>query len=162
MSPNQQLITWLNSVHAIELSLAQTLQNHANDAKDLPEFQERIALHIADTRRHADLVEQCLALLGEKPSMVKSALGSVMGMLQGPSTGLFHDELMKNAIMDFAAENLEIASYRALVTAAEALGQTEIAEICREILAEEEEMAMWLEARIPEITQMMLEQVARS
>jgi ferritin-like metal-binding protein YciE len=162
MSPTQQLVTWLNSVHAIELSLAQTLQNHANDARDLPEISVRIAGHVAETRRHAELVERCLALLGEKPSMMKSTLGNLMGMMQAPSTGVFHDELMKNALMDFAAENLEIASYRALIAAADELGQPDIAEICRGILIEEEAMAEWLEEQIPTITHLMLQQVAQA
>jgi ferritin-like metal-binding protein YciE len=162
MSPTQQLVTWLNSVHAIELSLAQTLQNHANDARDLPEISVRIASHVAETRRHADLVERCLALLGEKPAMVKSTLGNLMGMMQAPSTGVFRDELMKNALMDFAAENLEIASYRALIAAADELGQPDIAEICRGILIEEEAMAEWLEEQIPTITRLMLQQVTQA
>jgi ferritin-like metal-binding protein YciE len=162
MSPIQQLVTWLNDVLAIELSLAQTMQNHANDARDLPDVAARIAAHVVETRRHAELVERCLALLGEKPSMMKSAMGNVMGMVQGPSTGMFRDELMKNALMDYAAEHLEIASYRALIAAAEELGQPDIAEICRAILAEEEAMAEWLEEQVPVITRLMLEEVART
>lgn len=162
MSPTQQLVTWLDDVHAIELSLAQTLQNHANDARDLPDVSVRIAAHIVETRRHAELVERCLALLGEKPSLMKSAMGNVMGMMQGPSTGMVRDELMKNALMDYAAEHLEIASYRALIAAAEELGQREVAEICRAILAEEESMATWLEEQIPALTRLMLEEVART
>jgi ferritin-like metal-binding protein YciE len=161
MSTTQQFVTWLNSVHAIELSLAQTLQNHARDAEDVPELRDGISQHIAETRRHAELVERCLAILGEKPSMVKSAMGSLMGMVQGPSTGMFHDELMKNALSDYTAEHLEIASYRALIAAAEALQQPEIAAICREILKDEEAMAAWLQEKIPAITLLMLEQVAQ-
>lgn len=161
MSPTQQLVTWLNSVHAIELSLAPTLENHANDATELPEMQERIAAHLAETRRHADLVERCLAMLGEKPSLVKSAMGNMMGMLQAPSTGMFRDELMKNTLMDYAAEHLEIASYEALITAADALDHPEIARICRDILEEERAMAQWLEAQIPTITHLTLQQLAR-
>jgi ferritin-like metal-binding protein YciE len=82
--------------------------------------------------------------------------------MQGPSTGMFRDELMKNALMDYAAEHLEIASYRALIAAAEELGHRDIAVICRSILAEEEAMAEWLAEQVPVITRLMLEEVART
>lgn len=160
MSPKDQLTTWLNSAYSMEKSLIQVLENHAKDAKDLPDVRHRDEQHIQETRRHAELVEQCLALLDEKPSTMKSAMGNVMGMVQGASTGMHRDELVKNFLSDFAAEQFEIACYRSLIAAAEELDQPEIARICGEILRDEERMAEWLEERIPEVTRMHLQQVA--
>jgi ferritin-like metal-binding protein YciE len=160
MTANEQFIAWLNSAHSMEISLAKVLENHAKDAKEFPEIQQRIQQHLGETQRHAKRVEECLNILGEKPSTTKSIFGNITGMVQSVSTGMFRDELVKNFLSDYAAENFEIACYRSLATGAETLGQRAIGVICEEILMEEEAMAQWLEDRIPEVTRMMLHQDA--
>lgn len=97
-------------------------------------------------------------MLGEKPSTIKSAMGNVMGMVQGASSGMFRDELVKNVLSDYASEHFEIACYRSLISAAEELNRPEIAEICGEILEEEEAMAAWLEEQIEGVTHTVLHQ----
>ena len=158
MTANEQFITWLNSAHSMEISLAKVLENHASDAKDHPEIRQRIEQHLNETRRHARRVEDCLLLLGEKPSTTKSLIGNITGMVQGASTGMFRDEIVKNFLSDYGAEHFEIACYRSLIAAAEDLGKPEIVVICEEILMEEESMAQWIEEKIPEVTRMMLHQ----
>lgn len=158
MTATEQLVTWLNSAHSMEISLAKVLDNHASDAKDHPEIRQRIEQHRDETQRHARRVEDCLALLGEKPSTTKSLIGNITGMVQGASTGMFRDEIVKNFLSDYGAEHFEIACYRSLVAAAEDLGKPEIVVICEEILMEEEAMAEWIETKIPEVTRMMLHQ----
>lgn len=162
MTQLEQLTTWLNSAYAMEMSLEKVLENHAKDAKDHPRMRNRIEEHIIETRGHADRVAGCLEKLGTKPSAIKAAMGNVMGMVQGASTGMFRDELVKNVLADYASEHFEIACYRSLVAAAEAAEQPEIAEICSEILEEEEAMAAWLEEQIDEITRMVLTQQAHA
>ena len=162
MSPTEQFTAWLNSAHAMEVSLAQVLENHAKDAKEFPEIQQRIQQHLEETRRHAKRVEDCWNLLDEKVSTTKSIVGNVTGMVQGMATGMFRDELVKNFLRDYAAEHFEIASYRSLVSAAQDLNHPEIAVICEEILMEEESMADWIEAKIPDVTRMMLQQNAHA
>jgi ferritin-like metal-binding protein YciE len=158
--PNEQLTTWLNSAYSMEQNLAQVLENHAKDAKDFPGIQSRIEQHLHETRRHADRVKQALRQLGEEPSSIKSMIGNITGMVHGASTGAFNDELVKNALADYASEHFEIASYRSLIAAAEELGQTEIATLCRENLRDEETMAAWLEENIPSITHTFLQRQA--
>jgi ferritin-like metal-binding protein YciE len=162
MNATEQFAAWLNSAHAMEVNLAKVLENHASDAKHQPEIQQRITQHLEETRRHAKRVEECLNLLGEKVSTTKSIIGNITGMVQGMSTGVFRDELIKNFLSDYAAEHFEIASYRSLVAAAQELGQPAIAVICEEILMEEEAMAEWIEQRIPEVTRMMLHHEAHA
>jgi ferritin-like metal-binding protein YciE len=162
MSNKEQLIKWLNSAYSMEQNLTKVLENHAKDAKDFPEIRQRDEQHIEETRRHAERVKQCLAILGEKPSTIKSAMGNIMGAVQGAATGMFRDEIVKNFLSDYAAEHFEIACYRSLIVAAEELGQAEIAQVCREILREEEAMAQWLEERIPSVTRMTLQQAAHA
>lgn len=162
MSQKEQLITWLNSAYSMEKNLVQVLENHAKDAHDHPEMRQRIEQHLEETRRHAERVKECLAALDEKPSKMKAAMSNVMGSVQGASTGMFRDELVKNFLSDYSTEHFEIACYRSLIAAAEEERQPEIARICGEILQEEEAMARWLEEQIPEVTRMTLHQAAHA
>ncbi len=157
MPHHKQIISWLNDAHSMERSLVNVLENHRKDAAEFPDMRTRLEQHLDETRRHVEMVEECLRQLGEKPSMSKGMMGAVMGKVQGVATGMFRDEMIKNALADYSAEHLEIASYRSLIAAAEELGLSDVARICSEILRDEEAMAGWLEERIPEITRLTLQ-----
>jgi ferritin-like metal-binding protein YciE len=160
MTPQDQLIAWLNDAYSMERSLAKVLETHIAGAAEFPEIQSRLQQHLIETRGHADQVAACLAQLGGKPSMTKGAFGTMMGTVEGAATGVFRDALLKSFLMDYAAEHMEIASYEALVAAANELGLPEIAAACEAILADETSMAAWLEQCIPEVTAMSLRELA--
>jgi ferritin-like metal-binding protein YciE len=160
MTTRETLLNWLNDAHAMEKGLIEVLENHAQDAEDYPNIKAKIEQHLEKTRRHADLVEECIQRLGGDISALKTAVGKLSGWFQGRSTGAAGDELVKNAISDYAAEHFEIASYEALVAAAEALGEEVVARVCLEILADEKEMAHWLEQNLPGTIQEHLQQQA--
>jgi ferritin-like metal-binding protein YciE len=157
MEPLEQIIVWLKDAHAMEQSLESVLQRHIADAQDLPAIRERLKDHLEETRGHAARVRDCLAKLGEQPSAIKSTAGSVFGMMQGMSSAVFADELVKNALADHAMEHFEIACYVSLLAAAEDAGLEDVANAAREILAEEEAMAEWLRAQIPQLTRLHLD-----
>ncbi|HEX6903731.1 MAG TPA: ferritin-like domain-containing protein [Thermoanaerobaculia bacterium] len=158
--PRETLIGWLNDAYAMEKGLVQVLENHANDVKDRPEMYRKIAEHLEKTKMHAERVRDCVERLGGSTSTVKTTLGAVSGFFQGRSTGASPDELVKNALADYASEHLEIASYRALIVAARALGEQDVVRICEDILRDEEDMARWLEQSLPTVVQEYLGQHA--
>lgn len=159
--PRETLLSWLNDAYSMERGLVQVLENHANDVRDKnPEAFQKITEHLEKTRMHADRVEQCIARLGGSTSSVKTAMGTIAGFFQGRSTGAAPDELVKNALSDYAAEHFEIACYRALIAGARALGLNDVVQICEEILRDEEDMARWLERQLPLMVQDYLGQTA--
>jgi ferritin-like metal-binding protein YciE len=150
------VVAWLRDAYAMEKALVPVLENHAKDAERHPEVRSRLEQHTVETRRHAELVEQCLRQVGQEPSAVKNTVAKVMGTIQSVATGAFKDEEVKNALQDYATENFEIACYRALIEAARATQQTEIVRVCEQILKEEEAMARFLEQKLPTTVQDML------
>lgn len=158
--PKETLLSWLNDAYAMEKGLVQVLENHAADVKDRPEMYRKISEHLEKTRMHAQRVEQCVERLGGSVSTVKTALGTVAGFIHGRTTEVAPDEIIKNALSDYAAEHLEIASYKALIVAARSLGETEVARVCEEILRDEEDMAHWLDQNLPIAVQEYLGQHA--
>ena len=158
MATRELLVTWLNDAYSMEKSLVPVLKNHAKDAEEYPEVRERDEQHLEETKRHVELVEQCLERLGEKPSGAKSALGSVFGRMQAMSTEPFKDEMMKNFLADYATEQFEIASYKSLIAIARHMGEEEIASTCEEILADEERMADWLDRNMARAVETTIKQ----
>lgn len=47
------------------------------------------------------------------------------------------------------AENFEIASYKALIAAAQQVGANDVVQVCERILRDEEDMARFLEQNLP-------------
>ena len=160
MDPNEQLITWLRDAHAMEHSRAGVLERHAHAARELPATREQFERHLHQAREHATRIEECLSQLGATPSAVKALAGDFMGAMQGMSTAVFQDELIKNALADYAMAHFEMGCYSSIIAAAEEAGHIEIARTCGEILREEVRMANWLEEQIPELTRRHLERAA--
>lgn len=117
---------------------------------------DRIRRHIDETQTHLNRIEQCLTQLGTTPSAVKTAMGSVFGTVQSVMTGMFSDEMIKNALGDYGAEQFEVAAYTALVAAADELGEDEIARLCEQNLRDDQLMAAWLEQQIPTVVAQMI------
>jgi ferritin-like metal-binding protein YciE len=161
MAHQETLIAWLNDAYAMENNLIQTLENHAKDAKDHPQMRAKIEEHLQATRRHADMVKGCVERLGSSTSAIKTGISHLVSAVQGIGTGAASDELVKNTLSDYAAEYFEIACYTSLITAAQSLGETEVARICQQILRDEQDMARWLEQQIPTVTQEFLNIQAR-
>ncbi|HEX2165982.1 MAG TPA: DUF892 family protein, partial [Longimicrobiales bacterium] len=150
LSPaEERLLAWLNDAYALERAQIPILENHADDAKTQPHVRAKDLQHLERTKQHVRMVGRCIRLLGSKPSKVKTAIGRVSGAVNSLSTEAFDDEVVRNFLADFASENLEIASYSAIIVAARDAGHYEIASICEEILADEEEMVDWLRANLP-------------
>jgi ferritin-like metal-binding protein YciE len=151
-------IQWLNDAYSMELALVPVLENHAKDLETQGQDSARIRQHITETQRHADVLKECITRAGGSVSALKAGLGKAIGAVQSVSTGAFPDELIKNALADFAAEHFEIACYTSLIAAAEAQSDTQTATACRSILQDEISMAEYLKAQIPLITTQMLNQ----
>jgi ferritin-like metal-binding protein YciE len=147
-----QLAAWLDDAYAMESGLVTILQNHAAHLDPvMPSAAQRLREHIAETRTHATRLEQCLAALGRKPSTIKSTISSAIGAVEGASTALFKDHVIKDVLADYASEQFEVACYTAMMAAATRLGFSEITRLCALNLAEDQAMATWLIDKVPTV-----------
>jgi ferritin-like metal-binding protein YciE len=159
MTGKDLLIVWLNDAHGMENALIQVLEHQIKDAKDYPQVQPKLEQHLEQTRRHAQMVKDCIQTLGGHTSTVKTGMATLLGQMQALSTGAAKDEMVKNALADYAAENFEVASYTALVSAAQELNEQKTATECQQILQEDEEMARWIQQNLPTLVQQTLQRV---
>ncbi len=72
MTGKDLLIAWLNDAHGMENALIQILEHQIKDAKDYPQVQSKLEQHLEQTRRHAQMVKDCIERLGGKTSTVKT------------------------------------------------------------------------------------------
>lgn len=150
------LLKWLRDAHAMEGSAESILSKQVSRFKEYPRVHQRIVDHLDETRRQQARLEDCIKSLGGDTSTLKEMVGKVSGSMQVFMAVGSEDEIIKASIANYQFECMEIASYRSLIAAAEVYGEAEIARICREILAEEEEMASWLDNHIAEVTRAYL------
>jgi ferritin-like metal-binding protein YciE len=151
-SATDQLVAWLDDAHAMESGLIAILQNHASHFGDrMPEAARALQQHVVETQQHVQRLQECLRMLNSSPSGVKSTLSSLMGWFEGATTAVFRDQLVKDALADYASEQFEVACYTALVSAATQLGYPEVARLCAQNLEEDSRMATWVLQQLPGI-----------
>jgi ferritin-like metal-binding protein YciE len=155
------LSTWLKDAYAMEQGIEEILEKQIGQFDEMPEAQAKVRQHLELTRDQAERVRGCVEMLGDDVSRVKSGMANVLGAVQGMSTGMANDKMVKNVMGNYAIEHFEIASYRILATAAREMGHEDIAMICDGIMREEQEMAQWLEQSLPLVTRTHLQQVVR-
>lgn len=160
MAHNDLILSWLNDAYAMERSIVEVLQRQIPDAKKFPDVQAKIRQHLDATKHHAELDKQCIERLGGSTSALKSGMATLGGAMQGMAAKFADDKLVKAALQDYSTEHMEIASYRALITAAEEAGDQETVRVCQEILRDEEEMAQWLAQNLPTLVREVYRQMA--
>lgn len=152
----ERLIEWLRDAHAMEAQAEIMLKKQASRIEHYPELKARIEQHIGETQNQARLIEGCLQRYDKSYSGFKDLGGKMMAMGQAMGGMMLNDEIVKGALMGYVFENLEIASYRVLIAAAQAVGDQQTQEVCERILVEEIAMADWLRDHLAELTQAYL------
>jgi ferritin-like metal-binding protein YciE len=120
---------------------------------DYPEMKARLARHHTESQEQARRLESILQRHGTAPSTAKNAVSSVMGNVAAALHAPAPDEILKNTFANFAFEHQEIAAYTSLIAMAEQVGDTASVAILHQSLAEEQDMAAFIEQAIVPTTQ---------
>lgn len=150
--PQENLMDWLRDAHAMEQQAEQMLKAQAARIEHYPQLKARIEQHLEETLGQQRLVESCIERLGGSPSIIKDAMGKMAAFGQAMGGMTTSDEIVKGAMASYVFENLEIATYTALLGAAKTVGDVETQRVCEQILPQEQAMADWLLAHLPELT----------
>lgn len=155
-----KLVQYLNEAYGKEKELETALQAHIGMTTRAA-YKKRLRQHLTETKRHAREVERRLKQLGgARRTLATGAAAQIVGRASAAAEGTLHairgtgkqEEMLKNAKTEYADEHEEIATYTALETLAEALGDSDTAKLARAIRREEQRMASFLERQIPVLT----------
>ena len=142
---NSSLNQWLRDAHAVEAEAASVLATQAPRMQDYPDLKTRFELHLRETQAQAQKLEAYLERR-RRPAGVSPKPDS-----DDADEPMDRDEMLKFATNFYVSKYREIAAYRVLLAAAEAVEDSEIAELCEEMLWLEDAMAAWLRVKLPEL-----------
>jgi len=133
---------YLEDAIAAEKSFETQLQGFAKEGDDSV-AQAAFHQHALETKQQYERLTARLEALGGSTSTAKSFLAHIFGL--SPKTAQIGHEkeerTTQNLMMAYAVENSEIAMYEALITVAEAAGDTQTAALARQIQQEEKATA---------------------
>jgi len=155
-----KLVQYLNEAYGKEKELETALEAHIAMTTRAP-YKKRLQQHLRETKAHARTVERRIKQLGGHAEIiaapggtaVATAASKMLAAAKGPLHALRgtgdEEKMLKNAKTQFSEEAEEIATYTAIETLADSVGDRETAKIARGIRREEERMASFLERQIP-------------
>lgn len=153
----EHLLDWLRDAHAMEEQAETMLKSQISRLEHYPEVRRKMQEHLEETKRQAQLIRECITRLDGDTSTVKDTVAKVVAAAQGLSGIFVGDEVIKGALASYAFEQMEIASYRILIAAADAVGDATTSAICTQILREEEAMAEWIDENVPALVRKYLQ-----
>jgi len=150
-----KLVQYLSEAYGKERELETALEAHAT-MTTRPPYRKRLKQHPKETKAHAKALERRIKKLGGGGQLTQTAVGKAMAAAKGPlhaARGSGEEEkMLKNAKTEYFNEHEEIATYLAIETLAEKVGDRETAKLAKGIRREEERMAKFLERQIKTLT----------
>ncbi len=132
----EQLDKYLSDAHAIEVQAIQLLEK-GPELAGTSELAAAYEDHLAQTRRHEQLVDERLRSHGESPSKIKDAALRLGALNWGTFFAAQPDTPAKLAAFAYAFEHLEIGAYELLSRVAQRAGDRETKVMAAEILDQE-------------------------
>jgi ferritin-like metal-binding protein YciE len=161
-----KLVQYLNEAYGKEKELETALEAHIAMTSRAP-YKKRLQQHLKETKSHAREVERRIKKLGGTADGIGARAAGAAGTVQSAakkaaalSKGPLHavrgtsepEKELKNAKTEYSEEAEEIATYTAIETLAETVGDKDTAKLARTIRREEERMATYLAKLIPQLT----------
>ena len=127
-----KLVQYLGEAYGKERELETSLQAHIAMTTRAP-YAKRLKEHLRETKRHAKAVEKRIKQLGGGAQKTQTAVGKVMAAAKGPLHAVRgsgeQEKMLKNAKTEYFNEHEEIATYLAIETLAEKVGDRETAKL---------------------------------
>jgi len=164
-----KLVQYLNEANAKEKELEAALAAHIamSEMADRKPYKKKLQEHLRETKSHSKQLERRIKKLGGAGSVTETVVataaktaGNLRGQAVSAAKGPLHmvrgtspeEKLLKNAKTEYWNEHEEIATYMAIETLADEVGDKETAKLARDIRRDEEKMARYLERLIPTLT----------
>ena len=152
MSPKDILLLFLSHAYAAEIATIFDMERYMQNMEFFEEVKEKFEEHVEKSRSHSRMIEQCIRRLeGNADILAATSIDENEEIEMDP------DLTLRNIMDAYASEHREMALYNILITAAQELGDPETADIGRDILQDEVEMASWLNDQLPTLVQKFIQ-----
>ncbi len=165
-----KIVELLNEAYGKEQQLTVALEQHLQ-ATTRPDYEKRLTDHLKETKAHAKAVSKRITQLGGTPAEVslpgpegvskaaqgmqdmlakaKAAAQAPLDVVRGAGE---QARMVHNARVELEEEAHEIATYTVIDSLATAVGDSETAQLARNILREEERMQKYLVGVLRELS----------
>ena len=166
-----KLVQYLSEAHGKERELETALEAHIGMTTRKP-YRQHLQQHLKETKSHARELERRIKQLGGgntelgggNTALAGKVAGQAVGKAKSLAKGPLHlvrgtgeaEKMLKNAKTEYFSEHEEIATYTAIETLAESLGDAETSKLARAIRRDEERMANYLAKQIPVLTKAVI------
>jgi ferritin-like metal-binding protein YciE len=150
-------IVGLKNAHALEHQALSIMTPQVSRIQNYPEVADRLQEHIEETNGQIARLDEILDSLGDSSSALKDTALSMSGGMAAIAHSFAGDEILKNSFANYAFENFEIASYKSLITLAEDGTFQTFVPLLQQTLTQEQQMAQWIDERLPMITRRYVE-----
>ena len=144
-------LTGLGNQHAVEKQAIETIEREIDRMSAYPALHARMQQELARSRTQMERLEGLLSRHGTSASSLKEAVTSAVGSVSGLVHVAAEDEVVKNVLAAVGFKAYEIASYKALIAAAELAGMDEDDALLKQSMTEDQEMGDWLGEHLPSI-----------
>ena len=151
-------LTGLRNQHAVETQAIGTIQNELPRMKPYPELHAKMQQDKDRSVTQAARLDDLLARHSTSKSIAKEAMTGAVATVAGFVHVGASDEVLKNVLAAIGFKAYEIASYKVLLTMADAAGAAGDKAVLEQSLTEEQEMGDWLGSHIPGFVQAYLGQ----
>ena len=157
----EQLLQYLNDSYAAEVGGLATLKDLAALATD-SDLKQAVTDHIIVTQSQADRVGARILALGGDKSESKGILNTVLAKASSAlNIGHCHeDKQTQETIKAYSFGHFEVGAYTSLQAFANAIGDSETAQLAQTIIGEEQMAAERLHRLIPQIAVAALKNAA--
>ena len=153
---NEYYLTGLRNQHAVEGQAVSTIEAQLSRMSDYPELHAKMQQEIESSKTQGTRLETLLSKHGTSASAAKETVTSVVGKVSGLVHATAADEVVKNVMSAIGFKAYEIASYKALITMAEAAGAHDDVATLKQSQTEEMAMGDWLGEHLPGIVTQFL------
>ena len=148
----------LRNQHAVETQAIGTIQNELPRMKPYPELHAKMQQDKERSETQAARLDDLLARHDSSKSLAKEAVTGAVATVAGFAHITASDEVLKNVLAAIGFKAYEIASYKVLLTLAEAAGAAEDKAVLEQSMTEEQEMGDWLGNHLPGFVHAYLQQ----
>ncbi len=150
----------LRNQHAVETQAIGTIKNELGRMRPYPDLHARMQADRERSTNQAARLDQLPARHGTSKSLAKEAISGTVATVAGFAHLAAAYEVLKNVLVAIGFKAYEIASYKVLLTLAQAAGASEDVPTLEQSMQEEQEMGDWLGNNIPGFMHVFLQQQA--
>lgn len=144
-------LDWLHDAHAMEKHAESLLQAATLRLEDFPLLQARMKQYTQQTCEQQQQVKDVLKRYDSNWSALKDALGRMSAVGQAASDMLRDEEGVRIAVSSYVFCNYKVATYTALLAAAQQAADSKGTKTFQLILQDEIQMAEWLLHQLPDV-----------